>query len=186
MRQKNFSKRGQVTNSQNMGNLDFVTSWTPQGLPSETSPHNATGKDHNPRDCLAGEPGMWAAKAYMIIQVANFVTTSKWRCVTFHRLNLHPQSRLADRKSNLWYKKSLPVHRYTAVEKKAPLFVPYSSSFDDFSQTTPPTDNCICIKIVDVTQAIRQLHNHGFITKMGNSPKSHFPIYQQMTGNFPC
>ncbi len=46
----------------------------------------------------------------------------------------------------LWYKKSLPVHRYTAVEKKAPLFVPYSSSFDDFSLTTPPTDNCICIK----------------------------------------
>ncbi len=94
---KSFSKRGQVTNSQNMGNLDFVTSWTPQGLPSETSPHNATGKDHNPRDCLAGEPGMWAAKAYKIIKVANFATTSKWRWMTFHRLNLHPQSRLADR-----------------------------------------------------------------------------------------
>jgi hypothetical protein len=72
--------------------------------------------------------------------------------MTFHRLNLHPQSRLADRKSNLWYKKSLPVHRYTAVVKKAPLFVPYSSSFGDFSQTTPPTDNCICIIIVDVNR----------------------------------
>jgi hypothetical protein len=84
--------------------------------------------------------------------------------MTFHRLNLHPQSRLADRKSNLWYKKSLPVHRYTAVEKKAPLLVPYSSSFDDFSQTTPPTDNCICIKIVDVTTgdlATTQLRFHN-------------------------